>query len=226
MGQPILVGHHSEGAHRRRIDRSHNQMRKGCELSDKADHYRSKAAGVGHGGISGDDPEAVTKLQAKIDAGKRLQAFMKQANKIVRRKVDDDTKVAALVAECEISESKARELLVPDFCNRVGFASYLLANNNSNIKRMEGRVEELQAAPTVRQEFFYAENEVQVVVNPAINRTQVLFPGKPPEAVRTALKAHGFRWAPSQGAWQRHISTQAFYWADIIARQYEANGQA
>lgn len=226
MGQPILVGHHSEGRHRRDLGRHDSRMRKGIELQEKAAYYRGKAAGMGKGGISADDPAATEKLQAKIDSAKRLQAFMKQANKIIRRKLDDDGKVAALVAECTISESKARELLVPDFCNRVGFPAYQLSNNNANIKRMEGRVDELRKAPKARQEFFYPESDVQVVVDPAINRTQVVFPGKPPEAVRTVLKANGFRWAPSQGAWQRHCSERAFQLADMIAKQYEPNGQA
>jgi hypothetical protein len=220
FGQPILVGHHSEGRHRRTIDRADKAMRRSIEADAKADHYERKAAGVGKGGISSDDPEAVTKLQAKIDAGKALQAFMKAANKIVRRKGDSNSKVAALV-QLGMTDAEALKLLTPDFCNRYGFAPYMLANNNANIKRMEERIEQLQEMPTTRQEYFYGESEVVVVVDPSINRTQLRFPAKPPEDVRTLLKAHGFRWAPSQGAWQRHISKQAFYWANIIAMQYD-----
>lgn len=219
FGQPILVGHHSEGRHRRTIDRADKAMRRSIDADAKADHYERKAAGVGKGGISSDDPEAITKLQAKIDAGKDLQAFMKAANKIVRRKGDSNSKVATLV-QLGMTDAEALKLLTPDFCNRYGFAPYMLSNNNANMKRMEERIEQLRAAPTARQEFFYCEGEVRIVVAPELNRTQVFFPGKPPEAVRSALKAHGFRWARSQGAWQRHISNQAFYWADIIARQY------
>jgi Domain of unknown function (DUF3560) len=48
--QPILVGHHSEGRHRRDLDRIDRNMRAGVDLSKKAEYYRNKADGVGKGG--------------------------------------------------------------------------------------------------------------------------------------------------------------------------------
>ena len=38
------------------------------------------------------------------------------------------------------------------------------------------------------------------------NRVQIIFDGKPDADVRAALKQNGFRWAPSQGAWQRMLN--------------------
>lgn len=43
MGQPILVGHHSEARHRKDLDKSWNLMGKGVELSNKAESHESKA---------------------------------------------------------------------------------------------------------------------------------------------------------------------------------------
>ena len=37
-------------------------------------------------------------------------------------------------------------------------------------------------------------------------RIQFIFDGKPDENVRNILKSEGFRWAPSQGAWQRQLT--------------------
>lgn len=37
-------------------------------------------------------------------------------------------------------------------------------------------------------------------------RIQFIFDGKPDAEVRTILKSNGFRWAPSQGAWQRQLT--------------------
>ena len=65
-GQPILVGHHSERRHRRDLATVDRQMRKSIDETNKADHYREKAAGVGKAGISSDDPEAVVKLRLKL----------------------------------------------------------------------------------------------------------------------------------------------------------------
>lgn len=220
-GQPILVGHHSEKRHRRDLGRHDTRMRKAFELEGKAAHYRSKAAGIGTGGISADDPDAAAKLQAKIDQCEHNQATMKAANKVIRGKQTDTNKVATLV-QLGIPDGAAAKLLEPDFCGRVGFPQYMLANNNANIKRMRERVERLLVAPKRSQAFDYPDSGCKILVNADMNRTQVLFPGKPPEPVRQALKSHGFRWSPTQGAWQRQISQQAFYWADQICRQYGA----
>lgn len=43
LGEPIKVGHHSEGRHRRIIAQAQNNMRKSCELADKAKEHRNKA---------------------------------------------------------------------------------------------------------------------------------------------------------------------------------------
>lgn len=37
-------------------------------------------------------------------------------------------------------------------------------------------------------------------------RYQIIFDGKPDAEIRTLLKSNGFKWAPSQGAWQRQIT--------------------
>lgn len=44
MGQPIMVGHHSEKRHRKLLDTSWNTLGKGVELSAKADAHEEKAA--------------------------------------------------------------------------------------------------------------------------------------------------------------------------------------
>lgn len=43
FGQPILVGHHSEKAHRRAIEKAQNNMSKSVEFSKKADDYEARA---------------------------------------------------------------------------------------------------------------------------------------------------------------------------------------
>jgi hypothetical protein len=43
QGEPVKIGHHSEGRHRRLIEKADNDMRKGCEALDKAKHYERRA---------------------------------------------------------------------------------------------------------------------------------------------------------------------------------------
>ncbi|WP_299212303.1 DUF3560 domain-containing protein [uncultured Tateyamaria sp.] len=42
FGQPILVGHHSEGRHRRALERAHAAMDRGVEASKRADEPRGQ----------------------------------------------------------------------------------------------------------------------------------------------------------------------------------------
>lgn len=43
FGQPILVGHHSEGRHRRDVKRIDNSMRKSIELTEKSSYYADRS---------------------------------------------------------------------------------------------------------------------------------------------------------------------------------------
>ena len=88
----------------------------------------------------------------------------------------------------------------------VPFPSYLLTNNNANIRRVRQRIEELShKAEFVGWTFPGGEAKV----NEAENRLQLIFADKPDADTRQALKSEGFKWAPSQGAWQRQLNQNA-----------------
>ncbi len=68
MGQPILTGHHSEKRHRNDLKKIDNEMRKSIQESEKADYYRNKVDNIDNSKvISSDDPQAIEKLQARIE---------------------------------------------------------------------------------------------------------------------------------------------------------------
>lgn len=50
LGQPILIGHHSERRHRRDIERIDRSMRKSVEESDKASYLKGRAFDLAHAG--------------------------------------------------------------------------------------------------------------------------------------------------------------------------------
>lgn len=217
-GQPILVGHHSEGRDRRYRARIHSTFGKSFALQDKADRLAEKAASVGTGGISSDDPEAIHKLRLQLGEHERKQDLMREANRVLRTRKTPEAQIAALI-ELGFSEAEAPNLLKPDFMRRVGFPDYALKNNNANIRRIKVRIQELEAA-SQRQ-------AVEIVGNGYIyrediedNRAMFLFGGKPSEAVRKALKAHGFKWSPSRTGqpWVRQLTGNA-RWAAQSARK-------
>lgn len=203
MGQPVLVGHHSEKrdrAFRKRID---TNMRKSVEASDKAGYYRGRAASVGSAGVSSDDPDAITKLRAELETREQDQAMMKAVNRVIRKytRKGEEVPVDELVA-AGLSEPAARATLEPDFAGRVGFPSYALQNNNANIRRYRQRIEELQAAAERESETIEGDGYT-CMLDADDNRVVFEFPGKPDSATRDILKRAGFKWSRYRMAWVR-----------------------
>lgn len=49
---------------------------------------------------------------------------------------------------------------------------------------------------------------------------QIIFDGKPDADIRATLKQNGFRWAPSQGAWQRMLNQNGIYAAKQVTEAW------
>ena len=210
LGQPILVGHHSERRDRRYRERIHSNLEKGFDEQKKADRLRERAASVGKGGISADDPEAVAKLKEKLATLEEKQEFMRSANKAIR-KGDNQA-----LRDLGVSDARIAQLKEPDFMGRIGFASYALQNNNANIRRIRERIKDLESRTSDETRTTLDQGGVQVVDNVGENRVQIIFPGKPAVEVRQKLKSHGFRWSANAGAWQRHRSLSALHCAQAV----------
>ena len=219
MGQPILVGHHSERGDRRYRGRMDNQMRKSVEADKKAAYLQQKAEAVGKGGISSDDPDAITKLGEKLAKLVKKQDMMKQANKLVKK--EDKPGLVAL----GFSEARADELLKGDFCGRKGFPTYALSNNNANIKSTRERIKTLEGRKeAVDREiegngYTYREDTTE-------NRVMFVFDGKPPAEVRQVLKGNAFKWSPSRGAWVRQLSPSGIHAGNVVRHELDKAGDA
>lgn len=156
-----------------------------------------KIKSVGTGGISSDDPQALTKLEAKLAKLEKHQELMKAANAAIRMK--DKEKGDKRLAELGYTPEEIAELRAPDFAGRIGYPAYALQNNNANIRRIRERVEELKKRQTEPAPEGWEFDGGRVVVNTNENRLQIIFDGKPDADLRAELKSEGFRWAPSQG---------------------------
>ncbi len=161
--------------------------------------------------ISADRADAVQALQAKIDAAKKQQNMMKAANAIVHnQKLSDADKVQQIVNKFTWKEGTAHRLLEKDFAGRTGFPDYELKNNSANIRRMEARIEGIKRVRAKSEgSGTFAGGKVEE--NAANNRVQVFFDEKPSSEMRDKLKAHGFHWSPTEGAWQRQRNENARY---------------
>ena len=98
-----------------------------------------------------------------------------------------------------------------DFVFKFNFIRGILfdtSNINQEIKRNRDRLTQIQRvkdAGTSETEY----NGFKVVENADLMRLQIFFDGKPEPEVRDILKSNGFKWAPRQSAWQRHLTSNA-----------------
>lgn len=212
-GQPLLVDHYSYKSDKRYREKIGRKMDQSIAAGEKAEYYEQKArAAEQNTAISSDDPEALQKLTDKLTRLKEAQAMMKKVNAYYRKH--------QTCRGCEgITPEQAAELDAgmenAHSWETAPYPAYLLSNLNQEIHRIEKRIEQLSH---VKEGGFqgWEFDGGEVVANVEKNRLQVFFDSIPPEEVRTALKGHGFRWARSEGAWQRQLSQNALYSARRI----------
>lgn len=213
-GQPMLPDHYSYKSDKRYRDRIDTKMRQSISADEKADYYEGKArAAANNRAISSDDPDAVQKLQEKLTALEKLQAKMKTTNAYYRKH--------QTCRGCEgITDEEAARLdqRVKDGYSweTAPYPAYALSNNNQEIHRIKKRLETLTQNREVGFQGWEFDGG-KVVANDDKNRLQIFFDEIPLAEVREALKGHGFRWARSEGAWQRQLSSNAIYAARHIA---------
>jgi hypothetical protein len=89
----------------------------------------------------------------------------------------------------------------------IGFPGWSLSNNSAEIRRIKGRIVELERLAAQEASSQERPDGITVERDPEAARIRLIFPGKPDAATRTLLKQNGFRWAPSAGAWQRQLNS-------------------
>lgn len=206
MGQP-LVSQSLRSYHARAVSKIDRSM----EIREKAEYYRQKAEAMEKNtAIYSDDPNAITKLQEKLAQCEAKQEYMKAANRYYRKN-------GTMLGYEEIKDEEAGQLdqnIRDDYSREnIPYPSYKLSYNNANIRRLRERIKSLsQNMKFVGWEF----SDGKAVANTEIMRLQLIFDERPDEEKRCILKQNGFRWSPSEGAWQRQLNNTAIYAAGRI----------
>ena len=207
MGQPV-----HGAADRRYRDRIGKKMDQSLAAMDKAAYYEQKAeAAENNTAISSDDPEVLAKLTEKLETLQIMQTRMKQINAYYRKN--------GTCRGFHGLSDEAADKLISDVqyhpWDRSPYPAFALSNNNAEIRRLKGRIEQLTRAREVCYQGWEFDGG-RVVANMENNRLQVFFDEKPDEETRQDLKGHGFRWARSEGAWQRQLTGNAIYAAKQV----------
>lgn len=200
LGEPIKIGHHSEKRHRRALERSHANMFKSLHATRKAERLDARAdAAESNDAISSDDPRALERLKAKLAQLEAGREEVKRKNRLARKgKLPD--------AENPLNPASIRHVAGE---RKYPVSSYVLQNLGAEIRRVRARIETLSKRQG-RAARSLERGDVRVVENGELNRLQVFTDSKPPKENRTWLKKNGFRWARSEGAWQRQIGDAAW----------------
>lgn len=177
--------------------------------------YLSKIKNLSHVSttINSGDENAEELLQDKVNKLEALQAEMKAANAHYRKN-------KTMRGFSELSDEDAEKMGI-DIKNDYWGAPYPtfeLTNNNAKLKAAKDRLARLSRVKAQDNTEIVHEH-FKVVRNTETMRLQLFFDGKPDEATRTLLKQNGFKWAPSQSAWQRQLTNNAIDAYRTVAKQ-------
>ncbi|WP_089612015.1 hypothetical protein [Dehalobacterium formicoaceticum] len=150
------------------------------------------------------EPLSAEKLTEELNKCVESQTTMKEVNAYWR-------KTGTCMGAPGITEAQAKKLDEKIAATRYSwekqpFSTYDLTNNNSKIKRLQQSLAEAS-----RGFEGWEFNGGRAEANTEMNRLQLFFDERPNDNQRALLKASGFKWAPSQDAWQRQLTDNAIY---------------
>ena len=204
LGQPVLVGHHSEKRHRRDLARIDRNMTKGMEEFRKAEHHRGKANGITRQldrSIFSDDIDVIETLEARIAENEAKAEQNKKINSAWRKGGMDGLRSLGL-SEVVVAKVAETMRLCP-WVKKPLSTGHIRASIRADKKRIE----------TIRQRSLQterAENAGGVLIEKSNSGewVNITFAEKPEREILNALKAANFFWSGSK--WHG-------YWKDLPA---------
>lgn len=213
LGQPIIIGHHSENRHRRDLERARRLTYKACDTLREAEAADWSAKNAGHA-ITADDPEAIQALEAKLAEAEARREGMKEANKVHRK--------GGWEAIANLYGPEAAEKLQ----HRSGltghdrpFPSYSLTNLGANIRRLKERLEELRAAEAEPEHEAIEGDGWSIEEDKDDCRIRFYLDSKPDRETCRKFRAAGFKFSRQHCAWQRLLNDNGRWAAKRLAKE-------
>jgi hypothetical protein len=196
MGQPILIGHHSEKRDRNYRNRAWNKMGAAVERSKMAEHHTARAAGIEvalETSIFSDDPDAIEAIEARIAENEAKRERMKLINKLYKKSDSEGLKALGL----DLEALKAKLAAAGGYWGKAPHLPYELSNLGGRIASDKKRIEDVKMRQRRAAEAEAAPGGVSLKFGQG--RAQVTFAEKPAREILDALKAADFHW--SGGSW-------------------------
>lgn len=195
--------------------------------------------------IDNTDPYAIEKIQGKIKYMEDAHDVTLLYNKMCKKngitnwswadRTDEDRAKRRDVLTQTVNAAKEQGF--SDAVIKEGIEHPFGSNQTAEIRRNKQRLEELQTRQAKLEERKASEsnggtgssantgrvdfNGGYVYENPELDRIQIIYDGKPERDVIDKLKHNGFRWSPSQGAWQRQLNRNG---RSAVNRVFEETG--
>lgn len=164
--------------------------------SEKSDRsYRSKACG---------------KIERSFEISKTADYYEHKASHISDCISSDDPD-AIVKLEAKLATLKERHEFLKTEAKKIRAAggkvdSFHMTNNGANIRTVQKRIDHLKKMQLRKPNPDVVGNGFIMRENAAENRIQFIFDGKPSEEIRALLKQNGFRWSPTNNAWQTFLN--------------------
>jgi hypothetical protein len=155
------------------------------------------------------------RYKAELATLQKNQEMMKSSNAIIRNAKGNDC--TDKLIKLGMKEKTAKTIQQLNWLGSYGFPAYELTNNNTNIKRIQQRIKELELKEVARVEMGeikYSFDGGTMVINYEADRIQIMFNSRPTTEELSQWKAKGlssFNWSPSNSCWQRKITGNAYY---------------
>ncbi|SHL03426.1 hypothetical protein [Fibrobacter sp. UWH4] len=199
-----------------------DMLMKAMTTEEQVSYWRNGKNGYGEV-IATDDPLAVEKMEAHLEFLKGEHEKHVTWNKSIRR-----TGGAQFCEGMGDEQKKEVEDYIKQFPYKVN-KFFFTDQEQANIRNKEARLEQLKKSRQLAAEQKENGNSpdlqkegLRMQINYEAARVQLIFDGKPDEAIRAKLKANGFRWSPRFGAWQRQNTPNGIYIARKFFEEYVA----
>lgn len=205
LGQPILIGHHSERHARRDAERIHNGMARAVELDDKAKRHVEKAAGLEgqlETCIFADDHDAIEQLRERIAERKIAADHMVAVNKAWKKLLAGNAAdLLAMGWDVEMIEHAKMRIARLHHWENKPHPGFEMTNLRACIRRDEQRIKEIEARNAKAAEAEAAGGVVvKYLAGPGNDGyCTVTFAAKPEREILNALREAGFWWG--RGSW-------------------------
>jgi len=225
LGQPILVGHHSERKHRAHLARIENKVRKGYEAAEYADELEKRVENIeNRTAIDSDNPDAARLIQEKIDNLILSNEMSKKFNKILSKFETLDQVLEKFASSENVDEKYIFDCLKDrkHWFNspNIRLHYFSTTNNTAEIRRLQIRLKDQAKIDEGFAPFeICIPTDGKITVEQSLigvclegGQIQVEFKFKPSEETRNILKRApiALKWSNYSKKWVRkHTATTA-----------------